>query len=175
MAKRVPHVLLATLLLAGSAACSGGNGAPTASPAASASPVPSPTPEGAVSETTPLPGATATLRATTTPEPWETLGEGTRSGIRKIDADETGQLSLLGTSSIVVDTGGGAKETMKEARLTDDTVVLDVQGSVCAQGSVPHRCTSKQLARALKAGVSFYAKVLIADGDAVRVEEIVKN
>lgn len=169
MVKRVPHVLLGTLLLAGAAACSDGGVVPAAPTAASS---PSPTPEGAPPEATALPGATVTLRATTTPEPWETLGEGTRSGIREIDADETGRLSLLGTSSIVVDAGGRG---MKEARLTDDTVVLDTQGSVCAQGSVPHRCTSGQLAKALRAGVSFHAKVLIADGVAVRVEEIVKE
>ncbi|GAA3135430.1 hypothetical protein [Streptosporangium carneum] len=92
-------------------------------------------------------------------------------GVKEVDTEATGAISLLGNGSIVVDTGKG----VREAKLTGDTIVLDVQGSVCDQGAIPHRCTSAQLSKALKAGVSFEGKVLIADGVAVKVEEIVKE
>lgn len=173
---RVLPVLLGAVLAAGLSACSGGDGSPVESSGSPAASVPV-TPQGvaspgeAVTPDAVTPGGITTPGGTATPSQETPLGEGNVSGIREIDAEETGQLSLLGTGSIVVDTGRG----VKEALLTADTVVLDTQGSVCAEGAIPHRCSSKQLAKALKAGVSFYAKVMISDGMAVRIEEIVKE
>ncbi|MFD0885661.1 hypothetical protein ACFQ08_13990 [Streptosporangium algeriense] len=83
----------------------------------------------------------------------------------------TGPLSPVGKESILVDAPDGPHEV----HLTGDTVVLDTQGSVCQKGAIPHRCTSAELVKALKAGVSFEAKVLISEGAAIKIEEIVKE
>ncbi|MEV8633839.1 hypothetical protein AB0395_19485 [Streptosporangium sp. NPDC051023] len=170
-AVRVPA--LAVALVATLAACSGGGDSsaaspgPTAStsgPAASSAATETPTAAPETPTAAPVePSGSPSSSAAETPE-----AEPTRL---QIDDDVTGTLSLLGNGSIVVDTGKGTRE----AALTADTIVLDVQGSVCDKGAVPHRCTSAQLAKALKAGVSFEAKVLISDGKAVKVEEIVKD
>ncbi|MER7130990.1 hypothetical protein [Streptosporangium saharense] len=161
--------VLAVVLAACLAACSSGGSA--AAPSATPSAEPSVTPSAEPSVT---PSATVTVTvtesrpsvpvATPTPAPSRT------GGITKVD-EVTGQLSPVGKESIVVDASDGPHEV----HLTGDTVVLDTQGSVCDKGAVPHRCTSEQLIKALKAGVSFEAKVLITDGDAVKIEEIVKD
>ncbi|MEV4097137.1 hypothetical protein [Streptosporangium saharense] len=163
--------VLAVALAACLAACSSGDpGGSSAAPSPTGSAaVPSATPSAAPSAT---PSATVTVTVTESQPsvPVSTPTPSRSGGITKVD-EVTGQLSPVGKESIVVDASDGPHEV----HLTAYTVVLDTQGSVCDKGAVPHRCTSEQLIKALKAGVSFEAKVLITDGDAVKVEEIVKD
>ncbi|GAA3121334.1 hypothetical protein GCM10010466_10310 [Planomonospora alba] len=139
---------------------------------------PSPAPEAA------SPAATVTV---TEPAPSEPAGEPSPSapaaspsappspsipGGRGLDEDVTGQVGLKGADSILIEGDDAAERT---AQLVPYTEVLDVQGGVCDEGEIPHRCSVDQLKKALKAGVSLYAKVSIKDGAAVRIEEIVRN
>ncbi|MEU1881287.1 hypothetical protein ABZ470_28615 [Streptosporangium sp. NPDC020072] len=173
---RVPSAVRGSVLAVALAAClaacssggSGTSGASGESPSAAASPtatvtadtsqMPSETPSESVPDVPVEPSVTPTA----TP---------TRSGsVSRVD-DVTGRLSPLGKESVVVDASDGPHEV----HLTGDTVVLDTQGSVCQKGAVPHRCTSAELFKALKAGVTFEARVLISEGDAIKIEEIVKE
>ncbi|MBB4913844.1 hypothetical protein [Streptosporangium saharense] len=161
--------VLAVALAACLAACSSGGSSPTgsaAAPSATPSASPSATPSATVTVTVTESQPSVPVSTSTPPTPTPSRS----GGITKVD-EVTGRLSPVGKESVVVDTSDGPHEV----HLTADTVVLDTQGSVCDKGAVPHRCTSEQLVKALKAGVTFEAKVLITDGDAVKIEEIVRD
>ncbi|MFF5211575.1 hypothetical protein [Streptosporangium sp. NPDC000396] len=166
---KVTRVLLVAAFVAGLSACSGEDKAPVPSEppvtATSASPsvsvAASGTPE-ALASVSPPPSAS--------PSPSDSPSEGNGLGIRGTDAVLLGDVQLQGADSITVAPSG---EKARKVQLTPFTVVLDVQGAICDQGKLPHKCTVEQLVKALKGGASLYAKVTVKDGGATRIEEIV--
>ncbi|MBB2909385.1 hypothetical protein FHS43_000631 [Streptosporangium becharense] len=163
------HVVLVAALAMGLSACSGGDGPSGAAPAStvtvtappSALPSPPETPaETGVPFTTPPEASTPSH-----PSPSVPGGRGT-------DATVLGQIALRGADRITV-TPESDKEV--EVLLTPFTVVLDVQGTVCDDGELPHRCSGEQLQKVLKKGGVLFAKVTIKDGTAIQIEEIVQN
>ncbi|MER5321983.1 hypothetical protein [Streptosporangium roseum] len=164
---KVTRILLVAAFAAGLTACSGegdSSAAPTASASASASAassapvVPSSFPSDPV---TTVPEATATATASASPS---------EKPLRGTDGELLGDVTLSGAGAIMVAPEG---EKAQKVELTPFTEVLDVQGAVCSEGKIPHKCTTDQLRKALKSGVSFYAKVTVKDGTATKIEEIV--
>ncbi|MBG0820622.1 hypothetical protein HS048_07735 [Planomonospora sp. ID91781] len=148
------------------AAPSASESAPSASASApeAASPDGStPEPSGEATETSPPFHATSAPSAPPSPE---------GSGGRGLDEDVLGQVTMKGADSILV-TGDDSGD--RTAELVPFTEVLDVQGGICDEGPVPHRCSVDQLKKALKGDVSLYAKVTIKDGLVVKIEELVRN
>ncbi|GGQ03999.1 hypothetical protein [Streptosporangium pseudovulgare] len=164
----LPAAVLAVGLAAGLTACSGdGDGGESAAP----TPAVSATESSAAPETASEPPATAlpTVTATLTASPAATPSV---SGMRGLDGDLVGDVQLQGSGAITVAPEG---EAARQAELMPFTEVLDVQGGICTKGSLPHRCTTDELRKALKAGKSLYAKVTVKDGFAMRIEEIVPD
>ncbi|MFJ2030461.1 hypothetical protein [Streptosporangium sp. NPDC087985] len=81
-----------------------------------------------------------------------------------------GDVQPLGTGWITVAPEG---EAARKVALTPFTVVLDLQGEICKQGAIPHRCTAAQLKKALKSGISLYAKVTVRGGTVEQIEELI--
>ncbi|GIH75946.1 hypothetical protein [Planobispora longispora] len=171
-ALKVTRVLLAAALTVGLAACSaeqrGTEAAPSASAAASQAPQPTAQESSAA---TPDASQSAVPES---PAPETTRSEAAPSSLRDsgADRDVTGLVTLKGADSIKVE---GDDAAAYEATLTPFTVVLDAQGSICDTGAIPHKCSVDQLKKALKSGVSLYAKVSIQDDLATEIEEIVRN
>ncbi|WP_156056359.1 hypothetical protein [Streptosporangium roseum] len=163
---KVTRILLVAAFAAGLTACSseGDSAAPTASVSASASvSEPAASPEPAVPSSSPS-------------DPVSTLPETSASAspsekpIRGADGELLGDVRLSGAGAITVAPEG---EKAQKVELTPFTEVLDVQGAICSEGKIPHKCTTDQLRKALKSGVSLYAKVTVKDGTATKIEEIV--
>jgi hypothetical protein len=170
---KTTRVLLAAAFAAFLSACSGEGGSdPSATPAA---PSASESPSGPAAETaspaasTPAPAPTS--GTTESPSPTGASSPDIPGG-RGLDEDVLGQVTMKGADSILV-TGDDAGD--RTAQLVPYTEVLDVQGGICDEGSLPHRCSVDQLKKALKGGVSLYAKVTIKDGVAVKIEELVRD
>ncbi|GAA2850379.1 hypothetical protein GCM10010517_07830 [Streptosporangium fragile] len=172
------HILLAAVFAAGLSACSGEgtSSAPSAAPAAAET---SPAPAAAETAADSPAASAAETAAETSPaasaEPTAgTPDEGDGAG------DTGPAVALIGTLGvdlsqpgwITVQLDGGDTQPVM---LSPGAVVLDVQGAVCDEGKLPHKCTAAQLEKALKAGKSFYAKVTLKGGVAMQVEEIVQN
>ncbi|MFI6800870.1 hypothetical protein [Streptosporangium canum] len=164
---KVTRILLVAAFAAGLTACSDGgdsSAAPTASASASAS-----VSEPAVSSESAAPSSSPS-------DPAATVPEATASASPAIDlprgADGVllGDVRLSGAGAITVAPQG---EKAQKVELTPFTEVLEVQGAICSEGKIPHKCTTDQLRKALKAGTSFYAKVTVKDGTATKIEEIV--
>ncbi|MEU7452401.1 hypothetical protein [Streptosporangium roseum] len=166
---KVTRILLVAAFAAGLTACSGegdSSAAPTASASASASASvsePAVSSEPATPSTLPSTPAPVTPDASASASPVIDLPRGT-------DGELLGDVKLSGAGAIMVAPEG---EKAQKVELTPFTEVLDVQGAVCSEGKIPHKCTTDQLRKALKSGVSFYAKVTVKDGTATRIEEIV--
>ncbi|WP_143121100.1 hypothetical protein [Streptosporangium canum] len=158
---KVTRILLVAAFAAGLTACSS-EGDPSAAPTASVS-EPAVSSEPAVPSSSPSDPAATAPEATASASPGIDLPRGT-------DGVLLGDLSLVGADSIAVAPKG---EKAQEVELTPFTEVLDVQGAVCSEGKIPHKCTTDQLRKALKEGTSFYAKVTVKDGTATKIEEIV--
>ncbi|MER5419307.1 hypothetical protein [Streptosporangium roseum] len=156
---KVTRILLVAAFAAGLTACSGegdSSAAPTASASASAS-------EPATPSTLPSTPAPVAPDASASASPGIDLPRGT-------DGELLGDVRLSGAGAIMVAPEG---EKAQKVELTPFTEVLDVQGAVCSEGKIPHKCTTDQLRKALKSGTSFYAKVTVKDGTATKIEEIV--
>ncbi|MFC4057675.1 hypothetical protein ACFOWE_05185 [Planomonospora corallina] len=168
--KAGPVLSVVALALALSA-CSGGEDPPPASAAAS--------PAATVTETA-SPAVTVTVTEPVLPEPTGEaspvpLPQESRTnfpGGRGLDENVTGQVTIKGADSILVQGDDAGERT---AQLVPYTEVLDVQGGICDEGPIPRSCSVDQLRKALREGVSLYAKISIKDGVAVRIEEIVRN
>jgi hypothetical protein len=170
---KVTRILLVAAFAAGLTACSGegdSSAAPTASASASASvsepavssepAVPSSSPSDSPSDpAATVPEATASASAPPSEKP-----------LRGADGELLGDVRLSGADAITVAPEG---EKAQKVELTPFTEVLDVQGAICSEGKIPHKCTTDQLRKALKEGTSFYAKVTVKDGTATKIEEIV--
>ncbi|WP_449065296.1 hypothetical protein [Planomonospora algeriensis] len=171
---KTTRVLLAAAFAACLSACAGEGGSdPSATPAApSASGSAPQTASPAVS--TPAPAPPSEPAETLFPAPSPSGGTSTPDtlGGRGLDEDVLGQVTMKGANSILV-TGDDAGD--RTAQLLPYTEVLDVQGGICDEGAIPHRCNVDQLKKALKSGTSLYAKVTIKDGVAVTIEELVRN
>ncbi|MEU9833637.1 hypothetical protein AB0D67_19130 [Streptosporangium sp. NPDC048047] len=163
-------VVLTAGLAAGLTACSGDGDGNSAAPAPTVTVTETSAATGTASEppvTAPPTSSVPTVTATLTASPAATPSV---SGMRGLDEDLVGDVQLDGSGAITVAPEG---EAARRAKLMPFTEVLDVQGGICTKGSLPHRCTTDQLRKALKAGTSLYAKVTVKDGFAMRIEEIV--
>ncbi|WP_433251273.1 hypothetical protein ACQPYK_05640 [Streptosporangium sp. CA-135522] len=167
---KVTRILLLAVFAAGLSACSGGGetSAASATPTASVSEPTSAPASGPTDGPTDGPATeSATPQAPVSPA---ATASPSVPGLRGLDAVVLGEVKRLKAGSITVKPEKGEK---REAMLTPFTLVLDVQGGVCKEGELPHRCNAAQLEKALKAGNTFYGKVTIKDGVAERIEEIV--
>ncbi|MEV4188585.1 hypothetical protein AB0J28_44835 [Streptosporangium canum] len=166
---KVTRILLVAAFATGLTACSDGDdssAAPTASTSASAS-----VSEPAVSSESAVPSSSPSDPATTVPEATASASASpSEKPLRGADGELLGDVRLSGTGAITVAPEG---DKAQEVELTPFTEVLDVQGAICSEGKIPHKCTTDQLRKALKSGVSFYAKVTVKDGTATKIEEIV--
>ncbi|WP_189235102.1 hypothetical protein [Planomonospora parontospora] len=170
---KTTRVLLAAAFAVCLSACAGEGGsdpsATSAAPSASASATETASP--AVSTPAPaLPSETAEA-SPPVPSPSAPSSPDIPGG-RGLDEDVLGQVTMKGANSILI-TGDDAGD--RTAQLLPYTEVFDVQGAICDEGELPHRCSVDQLKKALKADVSLYAKVTIKDGVAVKIEELVRN
>lgn len=169
---KATRILLLAVLAAGLSACSGGSD-PTAAPA---TPTPSATAPSEQPSLLPsdLPSVLPSASASTAPEASVSASASASASSTPVaqaaDGVLLGDVQPLGTGWITVAPEG---EAAQKTELTPFTVVLDVQGSICKQGALPHKCTVEQLKKALKSGVSLYAKVTIKGGTAEEIAEIV--
>ena len=96
-------------------------------------------------------------------------------------ADDTKpDLYLLGVLSATQGEPGSITVLLDEGEvqpvvLSRTAVVLDVKGTICSGGKLPHKCTVQQLEKALASGKDPRAKVTIRDGIAIRIEELAGN
>ncbi|WP_133061647.1 hypothetical protein [Streptosporangium minutum] len=166
---KVTRILLVAAFAAGLTACSDGGdpaAAPTASVSASAS-----VSEPAVSSEPAVPSSSPSDPAATVPEATASASASpSEKPLRGADGELLGDVKLSGANAITVAPEG---EKAQKVELTPFTEVLDVQGAICSEGKIPHKCTTDQLRKALKSAVSFYAKVTVKDGTATKIEEIV--
>ncbi|MBB2908854.1 cytoskeletal protein RodZ [Streptosporangium becharense] len=178
---KAAHVLLVAAFAAGVSGCSGEGGSSAATPTAAASsatvtapPAPAaPTVSESATETETA--APAVTPSTVPADPTAgASGEGDGAGDTGPAVQLVGTLSATltepGWITVQLD-GGDAQPVM----LNRDAPVLDVQGTICDKGKVPHKCTVAQLEKALRAGKAPYAKVTLRGGVAVRVEELVRE
>ncbi|MFD8560411.1 hypothetical protein ACFV1N_24305 [Streptosporangium canum] len=166
---KVTRILLVAAFAAGLTACSG-EGDPSAAPTASASASASVS-EPAVSSEPAVPSSSPSDPAATVPEATASASASpSEKPLRGADGELLGDVRLSGAGAITVAPEG---EKAQKVELTPFTEVLDVQGAICSEGKIPHKCTTDQLQKALKAGTSFYAKVTVKDGTATKIEEIV--
>lgn len=167
---KATRILLLAVLAAGLSACSGGSD-PSAAPV---TPAPSATAPSEQPSLLPsdLPSVLPSASASTAPEASVSASASASSTpvAQAADGVLLGDVQPLGTGWITVAPEG---EAAQKTELTPFTVVLDVQGSICKQGALPHKCTVEQLKKALKSGVSLYAKVTIKGGTAEEIAEIV--
>jgi hypothetical protein len=87
---------------------------------------------------------------------------------------------LVGVLGVNAEEPGSIKVQLEEGEvqpvvLSRTAVVLDVKGTICKQGKLPHKCTVQQLEKALASGKTPHAKVMVTDGIATRIEELAGN
>ncbi|MBG0813683.1 hypothetical protein [Planomonospora sp. ID82291] len=172
---KTTRVLLAAAFAVCLSACTGEGGSdPSAAPGAPSASGSAPQAASPAASTPAPPPETAPETAEASPPASSPSAPASPDipGGRGLDEDVQGQVTMKGADSILI---AGDDAGDRTAQLLPYTEVLDVQGGVCDEGAIPHRCSVDQLKKALKADVSLYAKVTIKDGVAVRIEELVRN
>ncbi|MFJ2031131.1 hypothetical protein [Streptosporangium sp. NPDC087985] len=185
---KTAHILLVAAFAAALSACSAGgdSSAPTTAPAVSAaeptatstaettSAEPPAEPEAATAST--APAATASIES-----PNLAASAEPTAGAQGDGAGDTGPaMHLIGVLSASPTQPGWITVQLdegdtQEVMLSPDAVVLDIGGTICNKGKLPHRCTVAQLEKAFRARKAPYAKVTIQGGVAMRIEELVER
>ncbi|WP_162641250.1 hypothetical protein [Streptosporangium sp. 'caverna'] len=175
---KATHVFLVAALVAGLSACSGegDSSAASATPTASATPAASGSASASPADSeTAAPDPAASAAPTAFAEPTA------EASSADAEADDTKPgLYLLGVISATQGEPGSITVLLDEGEvqpvvLSRTAVVLDVKGTICSGGKLPHKCTVQQLEKALASGKDPRAKVTVKDGVATRIEELAGN
>jgi hypothetical protein len=165
---KVTHVFLMAAFVVGISACSGEGDLSAASP----SPAPAVSTAPSVSASASPAASETAVVSTSPPVSLEPTPETSSAGVSGPKPD----FYLVGVLSANVEEPGSITVQLDEGEvqpvvLSRTAVVLDVKGTICSQGKLPHKCTVQQLERALASGKTPHAKVMVTDGIATRIEE----